>query len=160
MLDPDPGSVVRVVKKVVAYITRERHLLVFRHVDSEAGIQVPAGTVEPGESLEHAVMREAREETGLAGLELRRFLGSRDVDISPYGRAELHRRSFYHLECRGDAPSLWRHVEAGGGGQPGIEFELFWVLFPGHVPELAAAQGDLLAELAVSLRSGPPREGV
>ena len=158
MPGPAAGGVVRVVEKVVAYITRDRHLLVFRHVDSEAGIQVPAGTVEPGESPEHAVMREAREETGLPGLELRRFLGARDVDMSPHGRAELHRRSFYHLELRGDAPSLWRHVEAGGGA-PGIEFELYWVLFPDHVPELAASQGDLLTELAASLRSGPPPEG-
>ena len=38
------------VEKAFAYITRDDELLVFRHVDSpEAGIQVPAGTIEPGE---------------------------------------------------------------------------------------------------------------
>ena len=40
-----------VKRKVFAYITHRCHLLVFWHVDvPEAGIQVPAGTVEPGES--------------------------------------------------------------------------------------------------------------
>ena len=65
----------KVVEKVAAYITRDTHLLVFRHVHSEAGIQVPAGTLEPGESPNDGVLREAREETGLDCLEVRRFLG-------------------------------------------------------------------------------------
>ena len=84
----------RVVTKVVAYITKDDHLLVFRHVDSEAGIQVPAGTLEPGESPNDGVIREAQEETGLDNLEVRRFLGSRNYDMLPYGRAEIHRRYY------------------------------------------------------------------
>ena len=146
------GQSLRVVEKVVAYITRDDHLLVFRHVDSEAGIQVPAGTLEPGESPNDGVIREAQEETGLDHLEVCRFLGSRDYDMLPYGRAELHRRYYYHLECTSDAPSVWRHFESGGGTSEGIEFELYWVMLPGQVPELAVAQGDFLAELDASLR--------
>ena len=30
-----------------------------------------------------------------------------------------------------------------------MEFELYWVMLPGQVPELAVAQGDFLAELGV-----------
>ena len=142
----------RIVEKVVAYITKDGHLLVFRHVNSDAGIQVPAGTLEPGESPDDGVMREAWEETGLDGLAIRQFLASRDYDMSSYGVAELHRRYYYHLECTGDAPSVWRHFETGGGTSEGIEFELYWVVLPGQVPELAVAQGDFLAELGVSLR--------
>jgi 8-oxo-dGTP pyrophosphatase MutT (NUDIX family) len=74
------------VEKVAAFVTRDpdplraadplgdpasghdRQLLVFRHPNPRAGIQVPAGTVEPGESLHAAVLREAAEETGLADL--------------------------------------------------------------------------------------------
>ncbi len=56
-----------IVQKVVAYITCGRWLLVFEHVGiPEAGVQVVQGTVEEGERLEDAVLREAREETGQA----------------------------------------------------------------------------------------------
>lgn len=39
------------IKKVYSYITHQDLLLLFVHVDfPEAGIQVPGGTVEPGET--------------------------------------------------------------------------------------------------------------
>lgn len=59
-----------------AYITHGSRSLVFEHVDSEAGIQVPAGPVKDGEAPEVAVMREAREETGLDGLRFVSELGT------------------------------------------------------------------------------------
>ena len=144
----------RVVEKVVAYVTKDEHLLVFRHVDHEAGIQVPAGTVEPGESPDQGVIRETREETGLDGLEIRWFPGTRDYDMSPIGNAEIHRRYYYHLEYKGEAPSVWRHFETGGGTALGIEFELYWARLPDDVPDLAAAPGDFLSELDAPLRQG------
>ena len=126
----------------------------FRHVDVDAGVQVPAGTVESGESPEDGALREAREETGLAGLTVRRSLGSRDYDMSPYGIAQLHRRHYYHLECRGDAPEAWRHFESHPAGQPAeqIEFEFFWVTLPLQALVLAAGQGDFLEALRASMR--------
>ena len=143
----------RVVEKVVAYVTRDNYLLVFRHVDFDAGIQVPAGTLEPGESPRDGVLRESQEETGLDGLVVRRFLGTRDYDMSCYGLAELHRRYYFHLECTGDTPSIWRHFESHPSGCPSkrIEFELYWVRLPDQAPELAGFQGDLLGELEESL---------
>ena len=63
--------------KAFAFITHAGRLLMFRHPFSpEAGIQVPAGTVEVNELPADAVMREAFEETGLRGLELLLFLGN------------------------------------------------------------------------------------
>ena len=76
-------------RKVLAYVTRGRRLLVFRQPESpEAGIQVPAGTVEEGEGPEVAVLREAREETGLDGLRLDAFLGALRIgaDEAPAAR--------------------------------------------------------------------------
>jgi 8-oxo-dGTP pyrophosphatase MutT (NUDIX family) len=66
-----------IVRKVTAFITQRRcgtdHLLLFRH--PTAGIQIPAGTVEDGESPEAAALREAREETGLQNVHIERYLG-------------------------------------------------------------------------------------
>jgi len=61
----------RIVEKVYAYITCEDQLLIFNHTRfPEAGIQVPGGTVEENETAPEAVLREAREETGLDDLML------------------------------------------------------------------------------------------
>ncbi len=66
-----------VVEKVTALITRPsaegQDLLLFEH--PHAGIQIPAGTVEEGETPEAAVLREVLEETGLVPLTSPRFLG-------------------------------------------------------------------------------------
>lgn len=140
-----------VIEKALAYITQGDNLLVFRHpLHPEAGIQVPAGTIEERESPEEAVMREVREETGLDDLVMRTFLGVRELDLSQYGLAEVQRRFFYHLEFRGQAPATWRHYETDpSDGSPGpIELEFFWARLPDQVPELSGGQGALLSRLA------------
>ncbi|HET7078433.1 MAG TPA: NUDIX domain-containing protein [Chloroflexia bacterium] len=144
--------------KVFAYITHGRRLLVFRHPESpEAGIQVPAGTVQPGEDLAAAVLREAAEETGRTDLVLVRFLGEqvrdrRDVGRD-VGRDEIHHRHFYHLRCTGDPPATWRHWETDpSDGSPGpIPFDFFWAPLPDGVPELIAGHGNLLPQLLAAL---------
>ena len=136
--------------KVVAYITQDDRLLVFSHpAFPEVGIQVPAGTMKEGEAPEEAVLREAREESGLDELEIRSLLGVQDYDLAAYGRAEIQRRYFFHLEFHGEAPATWRHYEANpSDGSPApIEFEFYWVRLPDEVPELSGDQGALLSEV-------------
>ena len=66
--------------KVTAFVTRPgpggEELLLFRHPN--AGIQIPAGTVEEGETIEQAVLREVAEETGLENVRLVGCIGQRD----------------------------------------------------------------------------------
>lgn len=136
--------------KVVAYVTHDDRLLVFRHPDvPEAGIQVPAGTVREGERLDDAVMREAREETGLDGLTLVRYLGERRRAMADVGRDETHHRHFFHLRCGGDPPRSWRHFERDpADGEPGpILFEFFWACLPDELPTLIAGQDALVPTL-------------
>lgn len=142
-------------QKVHAYITRGTDLLVFRHTAfPAAGIQVPGGTVEPGEALDAAVLREAWEETGLEGLAIRAHLGMRRLDMTSYGRAEIFERHFYHLEFAGVGPDRWLHLERNATGATApIEFELYWVRFPEDVPRLRGRLGALLHKLDLS----PPR---
>jgi 8-oxo-dGTP pyrophosphatase MutT (NUDIX family) len=141
-------------EKVVAYITLGDGLLVLSHPHhQEAGIQVPAGTAKPGEPVGQAVLREAREETGLNGLRMMSALGAREYDLAPIGLTGRQRFHFFHLTVVCDAPARWRHFErhpSDGSAEP-IEFELYWVAFPDQVPELIAPQGDFLCELSVAL---------
>ena len=138
----------RRVDKVVIYITRGDQLLVFTHPDfPEAGIQVPAGTVEPGEEPVDAARREATEETGLDGLTDWRFLGEREHDMADVGRDEIQRRFFFHARCDApNAPERWRWVERFGP-TPGVVFAFFWAPFRPVPPGLIAGQGALLDEV-------------
>ena len=139
-------------RKVLAYITHQRRLLVFKHpYQPEAGIQVPAGTIEPGEEPEQAVLREAFEETGLSGLVLAGFLGEQVRDMADFGRDEIHHRYFYHLRYQGEPQTVWQHAElyssnSSDSHEPHI-FEFFWVILPHGVPELIADHGLLLPRL-------------
>ena len=140
-------------RKVFAYITHARRLLLFRHTDyPEAGIQVPAGTVADGEQPESAVLREAFEETGLAGLELDLLLGETVCDVKDLGLDEVHHRYYYHLRCTSDPPQAWRHWERDASdGSPPIEFELFWAPLPDGLPELLPAHAAMLPRLLARL---------
>ena len=138
-------------EKVYAYIVKDNRLLIFRHTHfPEAGLQVPGGTVEVGEHLEEAVLREAAEESGLVGLKLVAYLGSQDYDLDLLGQGEgTLRRHFFHLKLDGDAPETWRNYEwhPSDGSPAPIEFEFFWVpLNP--VPELAGDQARWLGQLS------------
>jgi 8-oxo-dGTP pyrophosphatase MutT (NUDIX family) len=66
-----------VLGKVTTFITRPGaagpQLLLFQH--PTAGIQIPAGTIEEHETPDQAALREAWEETGLANLQVRAYIG-------------------------------------------------------------------------------------
>jgi 8-oxo-dGTP diphosphatase len=70
-----------IIPKAFIYVTRDaRDLLVLAHPDHpEIGLQVPAGTIEAGETPEQAAMREASEETGLSSFHINAFLGEGTV---------------------------------------------------------------------------------
>jgi 8-oxo-dGTP pyrophosphatase MutT (NUDIX family) len=137
-----------VCDKALCYVVRDGRLLVLRHLDysyEEVGMQVPAGTIEPGEDPASAALREAREETGLTRFTVVRKLGVVDYDITPY-RAEIQRRHVFQLALHQDTPHRWTsHEDHDGTGQP-IRFECFWIpLEHGHV--LQSGQGALLSRL-------------
>lgn len=143
--------------KVFAYITHGDRLLVFSQPGApEAGIQVPAGTVEAHEAPDTAVLREASEETGLTSLTVVRFLGEQMRDMTDVGRDEVHHRHFYHLQLDGETPETWRHLEPdpSDGSMVLIPFEFFWVRLLDEVPTLVADQGAMLPRLIETFRGG------
>ena len=118
------------VKKVVAYITLGEKLLVFTQRDfPREGLQVPAGTVEAGEPIDLAVLREAEEETGLTNLKLVKYLGAKEFDATAKALDEVHERHFFHLEAANPAPEKWRHWEMNPSGddKTPVAFDLRWV---------------------------------
>ena len=112
--------------RVLAYVTRERagrtELLVFAHRDfPDAGIQVPAGRVDPGESLESGLLRELEEEAGLTRVRvLRELPGFEDHYSSRY---ENHA---FRVVLEEPAPDEWEHVVAGEGDDAGLVFVYRW----------------------------------
>jgi 8-oxo-dGTP diphosphatase len=157
-------TIVKVVRKGFAYITSGRRLLLFTHPESpEAGIQVPAGSMNPGEKPRDGALREACEETGLTSLRAGRFLGRQILDARPYGREEYNDRWFFHILCDGEVPDTWTHGEADASdGTPGfIPFAFFWADLASGIPPLIADHDRFIAELIQSVsREGrsTPRE--
>ncbi|WP_404370469.1 NUDIX domain-containing protein [Kytococcus sedentarius] len=137
-------------RKVVCYVTCGRHLLVITHLDVplvKAGVQVPAGSVEEGESPQDAALREVREETGITGVSLVGRVGTDAYDVSPT-RSEVQHRSFVHLVTDADITARWEAGEkdpsTGGNGH---RWECWWLpLEDAHV--LAAAQGRFIHRVA------------
>lgn len=116
--------------KVLALITREQaghtQVLVFDHRDfPEAGTQIPAGTVDGGETLEKALWREIREEAGLTPGQLNlvgRIASHQHPDWGAAGIVE----HLYHLTA-GDLPEAWSYTVQGGGEDIGMVFNYYWL---------------------------------
>jgi 8-oxo-dGTP pyrophosphatase MutT (NUDIX family) len=137
----------RVVSKVMAYITREgrkgKEVLVFRHEHhSEAGLQVPGGTVDEGETPQTALHREILEETGLSCLKLVGPL-TRVLSYSD-SRREWQERHVFHLEARSDLPSAWRHIVRCDGEDDGLHFLFSWIPVRDAEVELYRGHGEWL----------------
>lgn len=150
-VDDHDAMIVR--RKAFAYIVHDGQIVLLYHPDHpEAGIQVPAGTMEDGETPEAAVLREAFEETGLEGLRIVRFLGREHIDMRPWDRQEWHDRWFFQLglDTTASLPDRWERIEATpfDGGGP-VRFELRWMVLD-DLPALIGGHdrflGDLVSE--------------
>lgn len=132
-------------EKVLAYVTRRPdELLVFAHTEEypDAGIQVPAGGVDPQEEPADAAVRETYEESGLQ-LEDPIYLGSMEW----LAEAPSRIRHFYWLRAPLDTPDHWQHQVSAGDQDQGMIFRYHFAprsnpgLLPGYGFE--SGLGDL-----------------
>jgi 8-oxo-dGTP pyrophosphatase MutT (NUDIX family) len=143
-----------VKEKVLVYIFRRRgpnaEVLVFEHADfPEAGLQVPAGTLEPGEDPADGALREAYEESGLSGLSIGRFIGVFDWLRSDLN--QLHHRHVYVLTCAERVRDTWLHTVTAGEEDQGLRFRFYWLAADVAKQALSADQGAYI-DLALSSR--------
>jgi 8-oxo-dGTP pyrophosphatase MutT (NUDIX family) len=135
------------IPKVLAYITRDgsagKEVLVFRHRHHpDAGIQVPGGTVEPGEDLIAALHREVEEETGLTGLQVVGQLAQ--ARFFAAWRDEWQERNVFHLEAPSELASSWLHVVTAGEEDKGLHLDCFWLPVNEAQAVLRWGQGEWL----------------
>jgi len=119
----------RVTRKVLIYATSDLGLLVFDEPDyPNVPLQVPGGTVEPGEALPMAAEREFDEETGLPLRTPLRHLITAPHSYIRDGRRRLLQRSYFHALITGDVPSEWIHIEqTPHNGSAPIRLRLHWI---------------------------------
>ena len=148
------------VQKAVAYVVHRGRLLVFTHDDvpiEVTGVQVPAGTVEPGEAPAEAAVREVFEETGLKTRVVRE-LGTELYDVRP-AKEERHERHFFQLAPVVDSvPERWQAGEEHPSKGQAQRWTCWWApLEHGHV--LCAGFGALLGRVVADAeRAAEPQD--
>lgn len=113
------------VAKACSYITRNgSELLVFEGPGHD-DLQVPKGTVEPGERPREATYREAVEESGLATSQAVDHIAT-DVWTRRESPPKRYVRHFYHMPVH-EPRDAWTHTVTGTGEERGREFAFRWV---------------------------------
>ncbi|RZS82141.1 8-oxo-dGTP pyrophosphatase MutT (NUDIX family) [Phyllobacterium myrsinacearum] len=116
-------------QKVLIYATYRGRLLVFDEPDfPDVELQVPGGTVDPGEAVLAAAQREFCEETGLPCPDQMNLLATVLYDFHKNDGLHRHHRSFFHAPLKPPLAETWEHYEnfADGGEEP-ILFRFSWM---------------------------------
>jgi 8-oxo-dGTP pyrophosphatase MutT (NUDIX family) len=114
-------------QRVVAYVTREQAgrtelLTIAIEERPDLGIEVPAGRLDHGETLEAGLRRELAEETGLTRVRIVRELP--DFESTYQSFCENHA---FHVVVDEETPDSWEHEVHGDGVDAGMIHICRWV---------------------------------
>jgi 8-oxo-dGTP pyrophosphatase MutT (NUDIX family) len=140
-------------KRVVAYVTRGRDLLVFDHKGMpEVPTQVPAGRVDSHENLDEGLRREVEEETGVTEIKIVRTLADAQEFERLYGPG-AHESHAFHAVAGPEGPDAWEHPVTGTGMDSGLIYLCRWVPLD-DCPHLWGDADPLVEKLCVSIGDG------
>ena len=144
-------------QRATAFVTDpEERLLVFDHLDVDAGTQVPGGGIHDGESPEDAVLREIAEESGLRTAVIVRKLGEAwswsEPGNVPAGLEEQIVHSFHLRVERSTFGDVWEWDETSGGSVVEHTFRFRWISLDEAVEVLWPHQAMWISQLRLSLR--------
>ena len=134
-------------QKSFSYVVRASQagseLLVFVSLE-ELGLEVPKGSVQPGETPAQAAVREIWEESGLIGLILIRELG-----VTLWQDEEQH---FYLFKTDQALPDQFEHVVTGQDGDRGMRYQYRWIkVTPALSQSLVQGSNRFVRELMAAL---------
>ena len=120
----------QVLKACACLVDDRERLLVFFH-PGDRGMQLPKGTIEPGESPEQAVRRELLEESGIAYDGRLQPLGTldRECEAGIEGNREKHAQLWHLFLMRapGPLPEAFEHEATGSPEEHGLIFRFRWL---------------------------------
>ena len=134
-------------RRVVAYVTRGRELLVFAH---GGVLQVPGGRIDYDETLEEGLHREVEEETGVTGLHGVELLADAD-EVEGLYRHFVHRTWAFHALAEDGGPDAWEHAVTGTGMDAGMVFPCRWLPLDGELPLIWGRRDPLAERLRASI---------
>jgi 8-oxo-dGTP pyrophosphatase MutT (NUDIX family) len=122
-----------VIQKAAACVVRTGlrgpELLAFRH--PVAGVQIPKGSVEPGEDPGDAVLRELAEESGISGARIVRGIGLHELEVetgpTETGPPEIQVWHTFLIAVDQELPDAWSHHVLGSEVEAGLMFDYFWL---------------------------------
>lgn len=119
-----------ILKACACLVDDRGRLLVFHHPE-DRGMQLPKGTVEPGEAPEAAVRRELLEESGIDFTGALQPLGTLDrlceAGVEGNKRRHPQRWHLFLMRAPGPLPENWDHVAMGSPEEDGLVFSFSWL---------------------------------
>jgi 8-oxo-dGTP pyrophosphatase MutT (NUDIX family) len=117
-------------KACACMVDARGRLLVFRHPE-DGNMQLPKGTIEPGESPEVAVRRELLEESGIDYAGALQSLGTLERECEAGVEGNTHRHpQLWHLflmRAEGHLPETFVHTATGSPEEEGLVFTFSWL---------------------------------
>lgn len=143
-----------VLKACACLVDARGRLLVFDH-PADGGMQLPKGTIEPGESPEAAVRRELLEESGIDYAGALQPLGTlaRECEAGVEGNTHRHPQLWHLFLMRAERtlPERFEHTATGSPEEEGLVFAFRWLAADDAIDDFALPYRQTIARVRAAL---------